>query len=86
MCTAYLATGQTEKYQKYLSVLRSARLTSGAMPAANVDGLWTGFYLPNLPGQPQQKWLYFKRPHVGATSWAILAENGVNPFWPKFTQ
>ena len=49
---------------------------SGGVPAADRDGLTTGFAL--LSGEP---WLYYARPHVGATAWAIFAELKVNPFW-----
>jgi hypothetical protein len=36
------------------------------------------FALPT--GEP---WFYFNRLHVGATAWMVLAETGVNPFWPS---
>ena len=42
----------------------------------SIDGLTTGFNLNS--GKP---WLYYRRTHVGATAWFILAELGVNPFW-----
>lgn len=76
MALAYHFTGQKEKWQTLVSFLKSAQLPSGGLPAANKDGLTTGFYLHD--GKP---WLYFRRAHVGATAWLILAEKGVNPFW-----
>jgi hypothetical protein len=56
-------------------IARSAA-ASGGVPAADRDGLTTGFAL--LSGEP---WLYYARPHVGATAWAIFAELNLNPFW-----
>ncbi len=79
IAVAYHATGQKEKWQKLVSSLHSAQLESGGLPATNKDGLTTGFYLSD--GKP---WLYFRRAHVGATAWLILAEGGINPFiWSK---
>ena len=46
------------------------------MMATDQGSVTTGFFLPD--GQP---WLYYRRPHVGATAWALLAERGANPFW-----
>ena len=76
MAVAYHATGQREKWQALVSALEAAQFTSGGLPAADRDGLTTGFNLPD--GQP---WLYYHRAHVGATAWLVLAERGINPFW-----
>lgn len=76
MAVAYQYTNQPEKSKALVSMLLAAQDASGGIPAANRDGLTTGFSLPN--GEP---WLYFKRLHVGATAWTVLAQKGVNPFW-----
>lgn len=76
MAVAYQLTGQSAKSQVLLSILQAAQLESGGVPASDRDGLTTGFFLPG--GQP---WLYFRRAHVGATAWLVLAEKGTNPFW-----
>lgn len=76
MAVAYHFTGQREKWRALVSVLKSAQFHSGGLPAADRDGLTTGFFLPD--GQP---WLYFRRAHVGATAWLVLAEKSANPFW-----
>jgi hypothetical protein len=76
MAVAYQYTNQPEKSKALVSILLAAQDASGGIPAANRDGLTTGFTLPN--GEP---WLYFKRLHVGATAWTVLAQKGVNPFW-----
>ncbi len=76
MAAVYKLLGQMDRAAALIFCLHEAQDSSGGMPAASKDGLFTGFYLPD--GQP---WLYFDRLHVGATGWLVLAENGVNPFW-----
>lgn len=76
MAVAYHYTGQLEQSQALLSTLLAAQDSSGGISAVNRDGLTTGFTLPT--GEP---WFYFKRLHVGATAWMVLAEKGANPFW-----
>jgi hypothetical protein len=65
------------------SWLQSKLLQNGALPAATVDFLWTGFDLPKPQNEtsPPNPWCYHCRPHIGATCWYIFAEHGVNPFW-----
>ncbi len=79
MASAYSEVGQSSRAQSLVDFVKSAEYDSGAVPAASIDGLTTGFDLPN--GDP---WLYFRRAHVGATSWLILADQGVNPFRPDW--
>ena len=50
---------------------------TGGVWSADKDGLRTGFDV--FFGVP---WIYYHRLHVGATAWLVLAEQGVNPFWP----
>jgi hypothetical protein len=72
MAVAYQATGQQEKACQLVDLLESAqaRFGSGALPASDGDELTTGF-----------DWFYFRRAHVGATAWFILAAREANPFW-----
>ena len=76
MAVAYQHTGQFDKSKPLISMLLAAQDASGGIPAGNRDGLTTGFSLPT--GEP---WFYFRRVHVGATAWTVLAQKGVNPFW-----
>ncbi|MBI4268188.1 MAG: PGF-pre-PGF domain-containing protein, partial [Chloroflexi bacterium] len=76
MAVAYKYTGQQAKGKALANFLSSAQLASGALPAANTDGLTTGFKLPD-----GQLWRYYKRSHIGATAWLVLAQTGFNPFW-----
>ena len=78
MAVAYYHTDQPDKAKSLISTLLTAQDTSGGIPAVNRDGLTTGFALPT--GEP---WFYFNRLHLGATAWMVLAEKGVNPFWPS---
>ncbi len=72
MASAYFAMGRCKQSDELIKFLSSVQDSSGGMLAADVDGLTTGF-----------DWQYFKRLHVGATAWMILAQEGVNPFWPQ---
>jgi len=69
MALAYHFTRQEAKWRELIVFLRSAQ-EEGGLPAADKEGLTTGF-----------DWFYFRRLHVGATAWLVLAEHGVNPFW-----
>jgi hypothetical protein len=76
MAAAYDAIHKKKPWEALASWLESAQGDAGGLPAADRDGLTTGFDLPS--GDP---WLYFDRAHVGATAWLVLTERGVNPFW-----
>ena len=77
--TAHLALasrslGMLDKWETYIESLHKAQATGlnsngKGIPAANCDGLTTGF-----------DWEYFARLHVGATAWFLLAELAYNPF------
>ncbi|MFA7062222.1 MAG: hypothetical protein WC156_15565 [Pedobacter sp.] len=79
MTEAFRYVGRQASADTYLALLKAAQLSTGAIPAANKESITTGFKLSD-----GSDWLYFKRPHVGATAWLLLAEKGVNPFWPGF--
>ena len=68
-----------ERIEFLTRLLTDAAKPSGALPASNKDGLTTGFYWSE--GEP---WLYFNRPHVGATAWWVVAASGFNPFADSF--
>ncbi len=76
MAAAYAMTGQVKQWKAVTKYLKKSLDRSGGMYAASGDGLTTGFDLSD--GSP---WLYYRRLHVGATAWWILAERKVNPFW-----
>jgi hypothetical protein len=70
--------GRTEEVQPLMAVIESQRLPDGGgFYATSVQELPTGFMLDTDPTKPR---LYFRLPHLGAASWAALAERGFNPF------
>ena len=70
MALAYKILGEDEKADLYLSEIEKG-ISKGVF-ASSHDGVTTGF-----------DWNYFKREHVGATSWYIFAKLGYNPYWGK---
>jgi hypothetical protein len=76
MAAVYKLIGQSARHEATLNLLRQHQHVSGGLPAASRDYTSTGFHLRD--GTP---WLYHNRLHIGATSWLVLAEQGVNPFW-----
>jgi hypothetical protein len=75
IAAAYKYIDRQDRRQAILSYLKKAQSLNGGIHATDRDGVTTGFTLND--GQP---WLYYRRPHVGATAWLALAEQGVNPF------
>jgi hypothetical protein len=69
--------GRGEKAKSLIAVIESQRSPDGGFYAASVRALPTGFMLDTDPAKPR---LYFRLPHLGAASWAALAERGFNPF------
>jgi hypothetical protein len=75
MCTAYAMAGMTAPARKYRLALRTIQTArsyaaAGGVTSALRDGLTTGFDFE-----------YFNRPHLGATSWNVFAQLGVNPYY-----
>ena len=69
--------GRTGKAKSLIAVIESQRSPDGGFYATSVRELPTGFVLDTDPTKPR---LYFRLPHLGAASWAALAERGFNPF------
>lgn len=73
---AYELIGNSTKAQEILDTIHSFQNASGSVPATEPNAcVNTGFNLND--GTP---WLYYPRPHVGATAWLSLAESKTNPF------
>jgi hypothetical protein len=81
MCVAYATAGQTEMANTLAHTLSDAQQMPApfgdgyGLVAASHDGVTTGFstvYGPNY---------YYRRMHVGATSWRVFAERGFNPYY-----
>jgi hypothetical protein len=69
--------GKTERAESLIAVIESQRSPDGGFYASTVRELPTGFVLDTDPTKPR---LYFRLSHLGAASWAALAERGFNPF------
>jgi hypothetical protein len=69
--------GRTDGAKSLIAVIGSQRSPDGGYYATSVRALPTGFMLDTDPTRPR---FYFRLPHLGAASWAALAEQGFNPF------
>ena len=76
MALCYAGTGDKELYGSILSYLDSQTDEEGIMPAANRDGLSTGFLL----GGTGDIWEFNNEESISATAWYSLAQMAVNPF------
>jgi len=87
MVVALRLLGREADAQPYLTSLREHGTvkdrngSAGAIYAADRDGLTTGFWKRWAQNQKEQPWVYYRRPHLGATCWYIFAELGWNPYW-----
>jgi len=78
MATAYMFIGENATASNVLNEIVRGRASSGAMYAVGPEGvesLSTGFWLQD------GEWRYYRREHVGATGWAVMAETRKNAFW-----
>lgn len=76
MALCYSVTGNTDKYNRIMKYLATQVSAEGAIPAADRDGLSTGFML-NGSDSP---WEFHNTKSIGATSWYALAQLKSNPF------
>jgi hypothetical protein len=85
MCVAFRLLGQNADANTCLQALRTVGVVKdpaegrGGVFAASRDGMTTGFV--KEWGEKKEPWVYYRRPHVGATCWYIFAELGWNPYW-----
>jgi PKD repeat protein len=76
MAVSFHLLGDSVRSNEIVQYLHTLQNGDGSIDAASHDGLSTG--IDQSDGHP---WLYYKRPHVGATGWLSLAESGTNPFF-----
>ena len=67
--------GLTEEYHSLVGYLKTQELKNGGIPAADRDGVSTGFQLSGT----QQLWEYNNSLSIGATAWYALAQMQINP-------
>ncbi|WP_197514171.1 hypothetical protein [Methylobacterium platani] len=72
------ALGRTQDADRLLGTIARQVSPSGFLFATDVPRLTTGIRIG--PASTQDDFFYFRRPHLGATAWGILAATGRNPF------
>jgi hypothetical protein len=75
---AYRISGNTTQGDRLLAGLKADQTQSGLLNASRAARLTTGLSIDPTGTVPD--FFYYRRPHLGATAWAVLAETGWNPF------
>jgi len=85
IATALRLLGRGDQSEAVLKELRMARVGNGsgrgAMPAASICGLTTGFKKYWRTKDETKPWLYPDNAHIGATAWYIFSELHKNPYY-----
>lgn len=79
MAEAFRQLNNLTKWRQTIEFLVSYQDRSGGIFASSDEKLETGF--GTLVYKKTENWAYYRRLHVGATAWFVLALSGVNPFW-----
>jgi hypothetical protein len=74
----YAVVGKPATADHLLDILQGQIAPSGWLFATREPQITTG--LPLSPDSTSNDFLYFRRPHLGATAWAVIAANRWNPF------
>ena len=77
MAAAYRFVGNNAKANQILTDMRLNREADGGFYATLSGNVTTGFNLYNST----EPWVYQHQKHVGATSWYVIADEGINPYW-----
>ncbi|MGY3451914.1 hypothetical protein [Bradyrhizobium sp. USDA 4353] len=77
---AYRMVGDIAASERLLAGMRADGTPSGLLNATRNARLTTGLSIDPTGATTIQDFFYYKRPHLGATAWAVLAEAGWNPF------
>lgn len=82
MAVCYSLLGDQENYDRLMSYLKTQAYRDGSVPAADRDGVSTGFQIvgTDILGE------YNNVLSISATAWYALAELEINPFDPAQTQ
>lgn len=78
---AYRLAGNKAASDRLLTGLAADRTASGLLNATRQARITTGLSIDPTGTTPD--FFYFRRPHIGATAWAALAQAGWNPFTGK---
>jgi len=77
---AYRLVGNHAETDRLLGGLAADRTPSGLLNATRGARLTTGLSIDPTGSTATADFFYYRRPHLGATAWAALAEIGWNPF------
>lgn len=80
----YWARGDRPRAANLLAGLRRDLAPSGWLYATRRESLTTGLKIG--PQSTTADFIYFRRPHLGATAWAALAALGWNPFLGRIVE
>ncbi|HSV30235.1 MAG TPA: hypothetical protein VLL76_11785 [Candidatus Omnitrophota bacterium] len=78
---AYRAIGRGDRAALLLKQVRAQAAPGGYLYATREPRITTGLAIG--PDSTTADFFYYRRPHLGATAWAVLAERGWNPFTGK---
>ena len=81
---AYRISGDAATGERLLAGLKADRAPSGLLNATRAARITTGLSID--PTRDVPDFFYFRRPHLGATAWAALAETRWNPFLGERTR
>ncbi|WP_375460401.1 hypothetical protein [uncultured Enterovirga sp.] len=79
----YRVLGDHDRSERLLHGLQQDQSPSGWLFATRGERLTTGLKIG--PHSTVPDFFYFRRPHLGATAWAVLAATGWNPFTGRKT-
>jgi hypothetical protein len=74
----YAVAGEPRRASTLLAAATAERAPSGWLYATREPEVTTGLQIG--PTSTEADFLYYRRPHLGATAWAALAAQGWNPF------
>lgn len=75
MAVCYNEAGKADKYENVMKYLVTQSRKDGSMPAADRDGVSTGFFVSGS----DTPWEYHNIQSIGATGWYALAQLKINP-------
>lgn len=81
---AYRISGDAATSERLLAGLKADRVPPGLLNASRMARITTGLSID--PTRNEADFFYFRRPHLGATAWAALAETRWNPFLGERTR
>ena len=77
----YRMHGRQSEFSALMDSIAAEASPSGWLYATREARLSTGLMIG--PWSTENDFFYFRRPHLGATAWAVLAATGRNPFLPS---